>query len=129
MMAGPSGNPRPDASKVDCTTIRSFRWSDERVVLEIEVGQWLAYPGGRVSGDLGAVRVERVDECRDDVAAFVEIDRLHLVLDLAAHRWAGRRVGLLVQADVVRLAPVRLVERRRRQQRLGNLGEVGRVVV
>src|SRR5215470_6567766 len=108
MMAGPSGNPRPDASKVDCTTIRSFRWSDERVVLEIEVGQWLAHPGGSVSGDLGAVRVERIDEGRDDVPAFVEVDHLHLMLDLAAHRRVGCRVGLLVQADVVRLAPVRL---------------------
>src|SRR5215468_10819391 len=126
--AGPSGKPRPEASSVDSKT-RSSRRLDERVVLEVEVGQRLAHPGGRVSGDLGAVRVQRSDEGRDDVPPLVEVDHLHLVLDLLAGRWVRCRVSLLVQVDVVRQAPVRLVVGGRRQERLRHLRQVGRVVV
>src|SRR5215468_7106424 len=126
--AGPSGKPRPEASKVDSKD-ESLPRSGERLVLEVEVGQRLAHPGGRVPGDLGAVRVERGDEGRDDVPALGEVDHLHLVLDLLAGRLVRRGVRLLVQVDVVRQAPVGLVVWGRRQQRLRHLRQVGRVVV
>src|SRR6266550_7941280 len=112
MTAGPSGKPRPEASSVDSKD-GSFPGSGEREVLEVEVGQRLAHPGGRVPGYLGAVRVERGDEGRDDVPALGEVDHLHLVLDRLAGRRVRRRVRLLVQVDVMRQAPVRLVERGR----------------
>src|SRR5258708_6962377 len=95
---GPSGKPRPEASRLVCIARSPFgvsvprsvlSGSGEPVVLEVKVGQRLANPGSRVTRDLGAVRVEGVDEGRDDVSALVEVDQLHLVLDLLA----GGRVG------------------------------------
>src|SRR6266480_2994074 len=71
---------------------------DEREVLEVEVRQRLADLAGRVPGDLVAVGVEHVDVGRDDVAALVEVELLHLPQDLPAHRRAGRRVRLVVEA-------------------------------
>src|SRR5262245_56334043 len=103
MTTGPSGNPRPDASRVDFIGIifpspsHPPRSSGERPVLEVERGQWLTHGGRRVAGDLGAVGVERVDERGDNVAALVEVELLHLVLDLLARRLAERRVRLLVE--------------------------------
>src|SRR6266851_10374328 len=107
--AGPSGNPRPDASRL-LSTEGPFRWSDEREVLEVKVRQRLADLSGRVASDLGAVGVERVDEGGDDVTAFGEVDHLHLVLDLPSGGRVGRGVRLLVEAHVAGQAPVRLVE-------------------
>src|SRR4029077_6139891 len=103
-MVGPSGNPRPDASNVDCT-FRSFRRSGKRELLEVEIGQRLAYLGGRVPGDRGAIGVERVDERRDDVPALGEVDLLHLVLDLLAEPRVRGRVRLPGGAPVRRPRP------------------------
>jgi allantoate deiminase len=59
--------------------IRPLRRSDEVPVLHVEVGQGLPDPGGPVSGDLGAIGVERVNIRGDDITALIEIEVLHLV--------------------------------------------------
>src|SRR5690242_5993268 len=99
MMVGPSGKPSPDASRLRSTE-EPFRGSGEREMLEVEVGQRLADLGGRVPGDLSAVGVERVDERGDDVAALVEVDHLHLLLDLPPRRRVGCGVRLLVEVYI-----------------------------
>src|SRR5215472_13620414 len=101
----------------------------ERETLEGEVPQRLADLPLLPAGHVGAVRVERVHEARDDVAPLGEIDVLHLVEDLLAHTGALRLVRFVVELGVGRVVEVRLLERGRGQERLRDLGQVGRVVV
>src|SRR5215472_5583356 len=116
MTTGPSGNPRPDASRVAFIGSLFLRppdppsRSDERPVLEVELRQRLTHGRRGVAGDLGAVGVERVDERRDNVAALVEVELLHLVLELLARRLVERRVRLLVETIERGVVGVRLVE-------------------
>src|SRR6516165_3283140 len=101
----------------------------EREVLEGEIPQRLADLPLLVAGQVGGVRVERVHEGRDDVTPLVEIDALHLVDELLAHAGAQRLVRFVVELRVGRVVEVRLLERGRGQERLRDLGQVGRVVV
>src|SRR5215468_10130841 len=101
----------------------------EREVLEGEVPQWLADLPFLVAGQVGGVRVERVHEARDDVAPLSEIDALHLIEELLARAGAQRLVRFVVELRVGRVVEVRLLERGRGQERLRDLGQVGRVVV
>src|SRR5215472_10941228 len=94
----------------------------EREMLEVEVGQWLADLSGRVPGYLVAVRIQPVNVRRDDIAALVEVEPLHLVQDLFPHRRVTGRVRLVVELRVLRIVGVRLVEWRAKQHRLGHLG-------
>src|SRR6516162_2909236 len=98
----------------------------EREVLEGEIPQRLADLPFLVAGQVGCVRVERVHEGRDDVAPLVEIDALHLVEEFLAHTGALRLVRFVVQLRVGRVVEVRLLERGRGQERLRDLGQVGR---
>src|SRR3984885_4797962 len=68
---------------------------------------WTAAGRRRIAGDLGAVGVER----GDDVAALVEVERLHLVHDLLAHRRVEGRVRLLVPVGEGGVVGVRLKDR------------------
>src|SRR5882724_10523988 len=87
MSTGPSGKPRPDASCLPCTAVSvsaqfslvqeilEYRSGNpagssglrEVEILEVEVIERLAHPRRGIARELGAVRVERADERRDDV--------------------------------------------------------------
>src|ERR1700681_4396172 len=77
------------------------------------------------SGDLRAVGVDEVVEHRNDVAALVVLEILHLVDDVGALGGIWFREGLLVEADVVgtRRRPVALRVGCRRDAAVRHLGE------
>src|SRR6516225_12389295 len=101
----------------------------EREVLEREIPQRLADLPLLPARQVGGVRVQRIHEARDDIASLGEIDALHLVEDLLAHAGVQRLVRFVVELRVGRVVEVRLLERGRGQERLRDLGQVGRVVV
>src|SRR3984957_1278478 len=92
----------------------------EREVLEGEVPQRLADLPLLPARQVGGARVERVHQPRCYVTS---------PGDLLAHAGALRLVRFGVELRVGRVVEVRLLERGRGQERLRDLGQVGRVVV
>src|SRR5207248_497398 len=78
------------------------------------------------SRDFRAVGVDEVVEHRDDVAALLVLELLHLVDDVGALAGIGLGEGLLVEADVVRVLrrPVAFVVRRGRDAAIRHLREI-----
>src|ERR687895_1657078 len=75
--------------------------------------------------DVPGVRVDRVREVRDDVAALLVLEHLGLVEQLAATVLVELGAGLLDQPLELLVLPVGLIEGRVRQAALRHLGQVG----